>query len=213
MKTLVFDLDGTLVNTIKDIGNAMNMALKFYGFSEHDLDEYITFVGKGVIHLTNCAIGFDKVNDDNRQKVLKKYNEIYTENCTYLSKPYDNMLDVLDELISKGYKLAVISNKPDRETKKVVKHYFGDRFIYLAGAKDGVERKPHKEAMEILCRELSLNINDIIYVGDSHFDADFAINSGCRYFLFEYGYEDKEILHTYKPIAFLNEAKDLLKHL
>lgn len=213
MKTLVFDLDGTLVNTINDIGNSMNMALKFYGFEEHNLDKYPTFVGKGVIHLVNCAIGFEKVTDENRQAVLTKYNEIYTENCTNLSRPYPNMENVLDELILKGYKLAVISNKPDKETKKVIKHYFGDRFIYLAGAKKEVERKPHKEAMEILCRQLNLAIEDIIYVGDSHFDADFAINSGCPYFLFTYGYENKETLYTYKPLAFLSEPNDLLKYL
>lgn len=213
MKTIVFDLDGTLVNTIKDIGNAMNMALRFYGLEENDLEEYVNFVGKGIIHLTSCAIGFDRLNDDILYKVLNKYNEIYTDKCTYYSKPYNDMELVLDELIKKGYKLAVISNKPDRETKKVIKHFFNDRFIYVAGAKKEVERKPNKEAMTILTKELNIDISDVIYVGDSHFDAEFAINSGCPYFLFDYGYEKKEILYTYNPIAFLKMPSDLLKYL
>ena len=213
MKTLVFDLDGTLVNTIKDIGNSMNMALRFYGLVEHELDEYINFVGKGVIHLTSCAIGFDNLNDDILYKVLNKYNEIYTENCTYYSKPYENMEQVLDSFLEKGYKLAVISNKPDKETKKVIRNYFGNRFSYIAGAKQEVARKPNKESMDILLKELSMSIEDVIYIGDSHFDAEFAINSGCPYFLFDYGYEKKEILYTYKPIAFLSKPDDLLKYL
>lgn len=212
MKTLVFDLDGTLVNTINDIGNSMNLALRFYGLAEHDLKVYPTFIGKGVIHLTSCAIGYDKVNDDILYKVLNKYNEIYKDNCTNLSEPYAEMEDVLDTLITKGYQLAVISNKPDFDTNRVVKHYFGDRFKYVVGSKKEVQRKPHKEAMDILLKELSLNINDIIYVGDSHFDADFAINCGCEYFLFTYGYESKEILYSYKPVAFLDKARDLLKY-
>ena len=212
MKTIVFDLDGTLVNTIDDIGNSMNLALRFYGLKEHDLKEYPNFMGKGVINLTSCAIGFGNLNDDILYKVLNKYNEIYTENCTYLSKPYDKMEEVLDTLLSKGYKLAVVSNKPDLETNKVVKHYFGDRFIYVSGAKSGVERKPHPQAMHNLLKELNLKMEDIIYVGDSHFDADFAINCGCPYFLFEYGYEQSDILKSYKPIAFLPTASDLLKY-
>ena len=213
MKTIVFDLDGTLVNTINDIGNSMNMALKFYGLEQHPLAEYINFIGKGVIHLTSCAIGYHRVNDEILYNVLTKYNDIYKENSTYLSVTYDGMEDVLDTLIAKGYRLGVISNKPDFDTKRVVTHYFGDRFSYVAGAKDGVERKPSPMAMNILLQELETNIDDVIYVGDSHFDAEFAINSGCKYLLFTYGYEQKDILRSYNPIAFLDSASDLLKYL
>ena len=71
-------------------------------------------------------------------------------------------------------------------------------------------RKPHPEAMEILMKELNLSINDITYIGDSQFDAMFAENSGCEYFLFEYGYSSKELIHKFKPTAFLNNAKELL---
>jgi phosphoglycolate phosphatase len=213
MKTIVFDLDGTLVNTIKDIGSSMNLALRYYGLEEHQLDEYIGFVGKGVIHLTSCAIGYDRVNDDILYKVLNKYNEIYNDHSTNLRKPYFGMIEVLDTLISKGYQLAVISNKPDQNTKHVVKHYFKDRFNYVVGAKKEVQRKPNSEAMQILLKELNLEIDDIYYVGDSHFDAEFAINSGCNYFLFTYGYESKDILYSYKPVAFLDSPSDLLKYL
>lgn len=213
MKTLVFDLDGTLVNTIYDIGNSMNMALKFYNLKEHDLSIYPSFVGKGIIHLTSCAIGNENLNDEILYKVLNKYNEIYRQNCTNISKPYENMYKVLDVLKERGYQLAVISNKPDFETKKVIDYFFKDRFIYVAGAKENVKRKPDKEAMSNLLETLHLNIEDVYYIGDSHFDAEFAINSGCKFFLFEYGYENQEILHTYNPVAFLNNPLDLLKYM
>lgn len=212
MKMIVFDLDGTLVDTVYDIGNSMNMALEFFGLPTHKLDMYYKFIGKGVVNLTRCAINNNEVSDEFLYQVLDKYNEIYPENCTNLSSPYNNITYVLDELISKGYTLGVISNKPDKDTKYVINHYFPNRFTYVAGAKPDVERKPSKEAMEILMKHLNVEISDITYVGDSRFDAEFAINSGCRYFLFEYGYETKENLHSYQPVAFLQNALDLLTY-
>ena len=211
MKTLVFDLDGTLVNTIYDIGSSMNKALIEHGFKENALDDYYNFIGEGVIVLTKRAIG-EEVSDETVQKVVDRYNEIYKDNCLNLSEPYPNMIEVLDELINKGYKLAVISNKPDPDTVKIVKHYFASRFTYIVGSKKSVARKPATEAMEILMKEFNLGINDITYVGDSRYDALFAENCGCEYFLFEYGYDKKEIIHKFNPKAFLSKPLDLLKY-
>lgn len=212
MKTIVFDLDGTLVNTIYDIGNSMNQSLAEHGFPTHPLDSYYNFIGEGVIILTKKAIGNMDIDDETLYSVLNRYNEIYHDNSTVLSRPYDNIEFVLDNLIEKGYQLAVISNKPDPDTNKVVKHYFKDRFKYICGWKKEVNRKPDRMAMDIMIEALDLDINDITYVGDSRYDAMFAINSGCKYFLFEYGYEKKDILHSFTPVAFLNEAMDLLKY-
>ena len=212
MKVIVFDLDGTIVNTIYDIGNCMNKALVHFGYNEHPLPKYSEFIGEGVLVMTRRAIGLD-VDDDTVQKVVDYYNEIYKDNCTNLSKPFDNMIETLDSLISKGYKLAVISNKPDRDTKKIVNHYFGDRFFYIAGSKVGVARKPNPEAMQLFMKEYNLTVDDITYVGDSRYDAQFSINSNVKYYLYEYGYDKKEIIHSYNPVAFLNESTDLLKYL
>ena len=210
-KVIVFDLDGTLVNTIYDIGSSMNKALLEHGFKEHDLDEYYNFIGEGVIVLTRKAIGVE-TTDEIMQSVLNRYNEIYHQNSMVLSKPYPNMLDVLDELLEKGYRLAVISNKPDVDTKSIVKHYFGERFFYVVGWKREVERKPSPMAMNIFLKENALTVDEIAYVGDSRYDAQFAINSGCEYYLFEYGYDKKEVISSFEPKAFLKEAKDLLKY-
>ena len=212
MKTIVFDLDGTLVNTIYDIAESMNKSLAEHGFKTHPHDEYYNFIGEGVIVLVKKAIGNFDIDEETLTSVLNRYNEIYGANSTVLSKPYDNMINVLDTLIAKGYRLAVISNKPNPDTQRVVKHYFDDRFSYVCGWKKEVNRKPDPMAMNIMMEELKTTIDEITYIGDSRYDAQFAINSGCKYYLFEYGYEKKDILHSYKPEAFLQEANDLLKY-
>ena len=211
MSFIVFDLDGTLVETIYDIANSMNKALAEFGYNIHPLDKYREFIGEGVIVLTKRAIG-EEVSDETVQRIVDRYNEIYKDNCLNLSEPYPNMINVLDELINKGYKLAVISNKPDPDTVKIVKHYFAERFTYIAGSKKSVARKPATQAMEILMKKFNLGINDITYVGDSRYDALFAENCGCEYFLFEYGYDKKEIIHKFNPKAFLLKPTDLLKY-
>ena len=211
MKTIVFDLDGTLVDTIYDIAYSMNQSLEEHGYNCHPVEKYLTFIGEGVVVLTKRAIGV-AVSDDALISVLNRYNEIYKDHCMNLSKIFPNMISVLDELTTKGYKLAVISNKPDFDTQRIVKHYFGERFMYVAGSKDGVDRKPSPMAMHIFMQEYNLNIDDITYVGDSQFDAMFAVNCGCEYFLFEYGYASKESIHRFTPKAFLTEAKDLLTY-
>lgn len=210
-KAIVFDLDGTLVNTIYDIGSSMNQSLKEHGFNEHNLDEYYDFIGEGVVVLTKKAIG-KEVDLEVVQSVLDRYNQIYKDHSTILSTPYEDIIEVLDHLILKGYKLAVISNKPDFDTKRIIEYYFKERFFYVAGSKKDVERKPSPMAMEIFLKENNLTIDEIAYVGDSRYDANFAVNSGCDYYLFEYGYEKKDILHSFNPNAFLKKASDLLKY-
>ena len=153
MKAIVFDLDGTLVNTITDIAYSMNESLKEHGYATHSAESYLTFIGEGVVVLTKKAIG-QEVSEDVLKSVLNRYNEIYKNHCMVLSDIYPNMLEVLDVLRAKGYTLGVISNKPDFDTQRIVKHYFGDRFNYVAGSKEGVARKPHPEAMQNMMEKL-----------------------------------------------------------
>ena len=210
-KLLVFDLDGTLVNTIYDIALSMNESLTKHNLPTHETMKYIDFIGEGVLVLGKKASG-DNVSPEVVESVIALYKEIYKSNLTNLSQPYPNMNEVLDELLEKGYQLAVISNKPHLDTLEVVNHYYPNKFSYIAGAKDNVKRKPDPMAMNIILEEFKLDISDIAYIGDSRFDAKFSENCGCDYYLFTYGYDKYEVIKEYKAKAFLTEAKDLLKY-
>ena len=122
-KLIVFDLDGTLVNTIYDIASSMNKSLEEHGFPTHPTMDYINFIGEGVIALGKKAIG-KELSDSTLNSVIERYKEIYKANLTNLSKPYPDMSRVLDGLLNKGYKLAVISNKPHEDTLEIINHYF-----------------------------------------------------------------------------------------
>ena len=107
----------------------------------------------------------------------------------------------------------MISNKYDYETKKIINYFFGSMFIYITGSKDNINKKPHTAAMDIMLKELKLDINNVIYIGDSHFDAEFANNCGCDYFLVTYGEENIKTLRRFNPIAFINYPRELLNFL
>ena len=208
-KILVFDLDGTLVNTIFDIAYSMNIALKEHNLLTHDVNEYIDFIGQGVLVLGKRAVG-DNVSEEILNSVIKRYKEVYKDNLTNFSKPYSNINEVLTELKKKGYKLGVISNKPHEDTIEVVNYYFPNMFDYIVGAQDKVNRKPDPMAMNILLEHFGYNMSDVAYIGDSRYDAMFSENCGCDYYLFTYGYDKLEAIKTFKPVEFLNESKDLL---
>ena len=212
-KLIVFDLDGTLIDTIYDVSDSVNFALKQCGFKEKTVDEYREYTGNGLNYLISKAIGIENYSDFVFERILNTYKKEYRERCIKKSKLYFNINEILDVLLEKGYLLAVISNKYDFETKKIIRHFFGEIFTYISGSKDNVKKKPFKDAMDNMLQELEIDIKNVVYIGDSHFDAEFANNCGCDYFLVTYGEEDEETLKKYSPIAFVNYPDELLKFL
>ena len=211
IKMLAFDLDGTLLNTINDIGDAMYVALKKYDLPLRKEEEYPSFVGGGIIELTKRAIGI-KVSDDVIEGVKNTFLETYDKIKLTRTAPFPNVVEVLNILKAKGYHLCVISNKVHFQSVEIINHYFPNIFEYIAGQKMEVRFKPDPEPMELMAKEFGLSFDEICYFGDSHTDAEFSINCGCKYFLFEHGYEDKEVLHKYQPVKFLNDAKEILEY-
>ena len=208
IKLVCFDLDGTLLDTIKDIAYSMNLALKKYGLEENSVEDYIRYVGNGANKITKRSM-HQELDSTETKLVMDEYFKNYNEYRMYLTKPFEGMEDTLKYLKKNGIILTAISNKPDIDCKEMIEHYFPDTFSYIRGATEGIRNKPDSEHIDIMLNKFGIKKNEMVYVGDSRVDAAFAENSGVRYFLMEYGYENKELLHSFHPIKFLDKASDL----
>lgn len=207
-KVLIFDLDGTLLNTIEDIANSMNQALEEGGFSTNTVDDYISFLGDGAVKLVERAMG-SNYDSSLFDSFFSRYLEIYEQRRLECTKEFKDVTSTLLEL-KKSYKLAVISNKPHRDTCPIVDYYFSGIFDYVSGKKDGVERKPHPESMIEAMEYFNVNAVECVYIGDSHVDYEFAANSGVDCCLFDYGYESKEKFYSLTNCVKLSEFNKLL---
>ena len=177
IKACIFDLDGTLLDTLDTILYYVNTTFQKYSLPKVDKAKCKSAVGKGALNLLTRLYedaGFsDKELFD---RLFRDYNLAYDADPMYLTKPYDGIIELLDLLYDKGIKLAVLSNKPEISTRLVISHYFGDRFEFVAGGKAGVALKPAPEAIDRVLDSLGVTLDECAYVGDSEVDVIFANN-------------------------------------
>lgn len=153
-KGIIFDLDGTLADTLSSIAYFANRALMQNGFPKIPVEEYRYLVGNGakrLVHGMLRSVGAD--TEENYAKVAPLYNDSYDADALYLTKPYDGILPLLDHLREKDVITAVLSNKPDRTTQKIVKALFGDRILFCRGQRDDTPRKPIRQAYTVCLRK------------------------------------------------------------
>lgn len=165
---VIFDLDGTLVNSLPDIAAAMNRALAKHGLPTHEEERYKYMVGNGVLNLARRAVGDCQ---ESYQAVLDTYREDYARNCRVVSCPYEGISQLLDGLVKKGMKVCVFSNKDHQDVLSVVKHYFpAVPFAAIRGRMENVPIKPAPDGALLIARELGVAPQDFWYVGDTNTD-------------------------------------------
>ena len=194
-KLCIFDLDGTLMNTIPAISHFGNSALKKFGFPEIEPDRYKILVGNGrdlLIHRMLNESGND--TEENYLNVGKAYDTAYEADPLYKTAPYDGVLDLLDTLKEKGFTLAVLSNKPDNVTQDVVRLFFGERFDIIAGQKKGVAPKPDPAGVFAILNELKITAEDSYFIGDTYVDITTGKNAGIESIGVLWGFRDEEEL-------------------
>lgn len=179
MKTVIFDLDGTLLNTIDTIAYYCNSALKKYGFNEVSVERYKKIVGNGAKLLVERALNETGIwSEADFEAVFTEYNALYDADTLYLTEPYKGILDMLDELKNAGYQIAVLSNKPDFATNDVVATIFGeDMFDLVRGAVEGVPLKPAPDAVYDIMSILGADKDNTIFVGDTKVDIETGKNA------------------------------------
>lgn len=174
IKALIFDLDGTLLNTLVSINYYLNKTLESYGFERITLDETKVFVGEGAAKLVVRALeaqGFDTEADKERVKeITRAYVEGYDSAPDYLTAPYEGIPELLDELKKKGYKLGVVSNKPHSTVAPLVHKFFGGIFDFVIGGKEGVRLKPHSDMPILALEALGVLSSEVMYLGDTSTD-------------------------------------------
>lgn len=208
-KAVIFDLDGTLLNTIYDITDCLNATLKKFGLKTHTYDETLKMVGRGAKYLVKAATNLDGEKFD---EVYNDYVELQKNCKNEKTCIYDGMGELLKALDSEGYILAVVSNKPDSVAQVVKEDKFkGYNFAYFAGNKEGVPTKPDKGCVEHCLKEIGVEKENAVYVGDSEVDVLTARNSGVDGITVLWGYRDKELLLENGAKTLVSTAEELYK--
>lgn len=175
--TYIFDLDGTLLDTLQDLANAVNHAMREMKYPERTVDEVRRFIGNGIRMLIKRASP-QGISDKDYEKTLAIFTAYYLEHIADFTKPYDGIAEVIKTLKSKGCKVAVVSNKADEAAKKVVKDYFGDIFDMVVGKMDRFPSKPEPDSVLYVIETLGADKDKCIYSGDSEVDVQTAHNAG-----------------------------------
>ena len=177
-KVAIFDLDGTLLNTLKDLADACNFALRSHGFSEHQIDEYKYFLGNGVYKLVERALPMDKKDGETVDKVLTEFKKYYEKHKSDFTKPYDGIEDLLIALKEAGIKTAVVSNKPHEFAVEIVERYFAKSFDIVFGKREGYLAKPDPTTVIETLNYFKCKKEEAVYIGDSDVDMFTGKNAG-----------------------------------
>lgn len=195
IKYCIFDLDGTLLNTINDLASASNRALTANGFNIHEVDKYRYFVGNGVQKLVERALPAGYTAND-YTKVKKDFDEWYNAHFMDETKPYNGILKLLASLKAKGITVAVVSNKPDEFSKPLIKQNFGDNtFSFVLGAVEGMPKKPAPDGVERCIKFFGAQKDECVYIGDSDVDILTAKNAGLTSIGAQWGFRGYDELH------------------
>lgn len=191
-RAAIFDLDGTLADTLADIAAAMNHALAALGLPTHDLAAYRRFVGEGVEQLAIRALPADR--QEVRPALIERYIARYADVLLEASRPYDGIPELLDALAARGVALAVLSNKPDPATQRVVAGLFAPgRFATVLGRRPGVPHKPDPHAALAVAAELGIAPADFVFVGDTAIDMKTAVAAGMLPVGAAWGFRPEEL--------------------
>lgn len=193
-KAVIFDLDGTLLDTLEDLANACNHALKECRLGIHEVEKYKRFVGDGRYKLIERIIPKEEHNHELFNKVLKLYDDYYLEHMIDETKPYEGICELLDELRNLQIKLAVVSNKPQEFVKEMVNNYFNDKMDIAFGQRINYKTKPDPETIFEVIKELEVTKEECIYVGDSNVDMETAKNAEVKSIGVAWGFRGRKEL-------------------
>ena len=214
MKACIFDLDGTLTNTIESLTYSVNLTLKEMHLEQITMEQCRQFVGNGARYLMERAIvaGGD-LKGERIEESMEIYARVFDENCTYKVAPYDGIREMIAELKEKGILLGVLSNKPNQQTVHVVETVFGKgTFDFMQGQKEGIKRKPDPEGFFRMLEDMKVSKEDCLYVGDSEVDVAMGLAAGANLVAVDWGFRPVEVLEKAGAERIISHPSELLKY-
>lgn len=207
--TVIFDLDGTLLNTLEDLADSTNYAMRAFGLKERSINEVRNFVGNGVDVLIERAVE-GAIPKEQELECLDVFKQHYSKNMDNKTKPYDGIMDVIKELLKRGYHIAIVSNKFDAAVKGLNVDYFEGLFPVAIGASDTVAKKPAPDSVIKALQELHSDKERAVYVGDSDVDIMTARNSGLPCISVTWGFRDEELQRSMGTDYIIHKPEELL---
>ncbi|HSD08952.1 HAD-IA family hydrolase [Flavobacterium sp.] len=210
-KAIIFDLDGTLINSLEDIADAMNKVLIDNDYPTHNYESYNYFIGNGLRKLVTRALPENRRNEEEIDRCYELMMDYYGENCIQKTKPYTGIQALLDELNLKSIPMNVLSNKSDVLTKKITESIFPEYFNLVVGLTSEEFKKPNPFTAIQMSEQLNCTPSEIIFVGDSGIDMQTATQAGMYAVGVSWGYRPKDELFSEGAKFFLNEPSDLME--
>ncbi|MDR1742470.1 MAG: HAD family hydrolase [Dysgonamonadaceae bacterium] len=210
-KAAIFDLDGTLVNSLEDLADAMNSVLARQGFPVHPISAYRYFVGRGIRNLVYNALPESSRNEENIAECYRLMMGAYSLNYLVKTRPYDGIIDLIDELKRRGVKLGVLSNKADEFTKNIVQTLLPDCFDEVLGFTTESLKKPNPAAALQISGSFGVDPEDVLYIGDSGVDMQTAQNAGMYGVGVLWGFRTEDELVSNGAKTILAHPLDLMK--
>ena len=206
--TVIFDLDGTLLDTLEDLMLSVNHALSGRTEVRRSLQEVRGFVGNGVRRLMVLSLPGGERNPQ-FEEAMADFRAHYAVHCRDHTRPYPQIMDMLRELKARGLKMGIVSNKPDAQVKDMNGEYFGGMFGAAMGEKEGVRRKPAPDSLFCAMEELGSTKSATLYVGDSEVDVMTAKNAGVDCLSVTWGFRDRDVLEEAGAVRFIDAPMEL----
>lgn len=193
-KLVIFDLDGTLLNTIEDLSKASNEALKAFGYPQHSVAACKRFVGSGIYKLVARSLPEEKRDPEHILAVKAVFDQYYSTHSQEKTKPYPGILSLLETLQQRGIKCGVVTNKTDDYAKVLIAHYFGERVNRVIGQREGIPTKPDPYSVQEMMAAFKVKREACLYVGDSEVDIETARAAGIYSIGVLWGFRSEEVL-------------------
>ncbi len=210
INTIIFDMDGTVLNTVDDLTVSMNYVYEKFGMPSHTPEEYKAAFGSGVRRAFEQTMP-EGTEDETVNEMLPVFKKHYDKHCLDKTAPYEGIIELMNELKEKGYKMAIVSNKIDSAVKELQDKFFDGVCDVALGEKDGVRRKPAPDMVEEAMKILGSTKEESLYIGDSEVDLQTAKNSDLPCIAVLWGFRTKEFLEEHEADCFAREPSEVAK--